>query len=246
MNRSSQYQFQNVSTCFDTYNDYWSAQANVVVLVKNQSVQASTNDTLLIFVSIIPRSDDWAKNMWALANGTGEFVALSPPTPVTEWFLGPPRYEVDYCLVQAPVLTTQRCNFEYSPQIMAVVCILNLTKTLVMLCVWFIRKWQSTDYRNQDKGVLYTLSDAIASFMRRPDLTTVNMCLATKYDFLSKRTWKNRLVKELPTPSQDAREWKEVRRRWMSAASHRRWFNLLFMSVLLPKICLADDRSGAP
>jgi hypothetical protein len=40
----------------------------VVIVAKNQSVQAQSNDSLLIFASVIPRSDNWAKNGWAQAS----------------------------------------------------------------------------------------------------------------------------------------------------------------------------------
>ncbi len=223
------YQEKNLSACFEVYDDYWAAQGNVVIFVKNQSVQTPKDDSVLIYTSIIPRNDDWAKQLWALGNGTQQFVANSPPHPISKWFLGPPRYEVDHCLVQTPVTVTTRCRFEYSPQIMVTVCLLNFTKAFVMLCIWLMRKWQSKEYRNPQKEVLYTLGDAIASFMREPDPTTANMSLATKYDFQSKRTLKNRLVKQVPNPSQEPREWKYVSKSWMSAASLRRWLTLLTM-----------------
>lgn len=64
------YTTMNISQCFQTYNDYWTALGNVIIVAKNQSVQEQVNDTLLIYASIVPNSDDWAKNQWATANGT--------------------------------------------------------------------------------------------------------------------------------------------------------------------------------
>jgi hypothetical protein len=79
---------------------------------------------------------------------------------------------------------------------MWVVCCLNLVKALVMLFIWLLRKWQDKKRVKLDEQVLYTFGDAIASFMRTPEEKTRNICLATRYDFLNKRTWCNRWVKE--------------------------------------------------
>lgn len=69
-----------------------------------------------------------------------------------------------------------------------------------------MKKWQSKKPGDSQKVVLYTLCDAIASFMREPDETTKDMCLATRDDFRSRRALKNRLIREDPTPSQEPRE----------------------------------------
>ncbi|KAI1856560.1 hypothetical protein JX265_011519 [Neoarthrinium moseri] len=239
---SGAYELLNTSACFDLYDDYWAPQSNGLVFVKNESVQVPESGSLLMYVSVVPRYDDWAKNMWALGNGTGSFVANSPSTPVTTWYLGPPHYEVSHCLVQPRSGSVSRCRFEYSPQIMFTICILNLIKASVMVCVWVMRRWQNRDRPGQTveerqqamkDQILYTLGDAIASFMRRPDPTTENMCLAPKEDFLQHRTWANRLRKQNPMPSQEARTWTYKERRWMSSASLKRWLILLFICALI-------------
>ncbi|KAK6219148.1 hypothetical protein LQW54_002397 [Pestalotiopsis sp. IQ-011] len=229
----------NITACFDLYDDYWTPQGNGLVFVKNESSRMATDDSLLMYVSIVPRSDDWAKNMWALGNGTGEFVAVEPDSPVISWYLGPPHYEVSHCLVEPRNTTASRCRFEYSPQIMITVCVLNLIKATVMVCIWVIRKWQRRDSPGQTEDekqrvmedqVLYTLGDAIASFMRNPDPTTERMCLAPREDFLQHRAWANKLRKQDPKPSQEPRDWPEnTKRRWMSSASLKRWSILLLM-----------------
>ncbi|KAF7521935.1 hypothetical protein G7054_g12302 [Neopestalotiopsis clavispora] len=232
----------NVTECFDFYDDYWAPQSNALIFVKNESVQVPDGPGLLMYVSIVPRSDDWAKNMWALGNGTGRFVANSPSGPITTWFLGPPRYEVSHCLVKPVDRSAARCRFEYSPQIMITVCILNILKASVMICVWVMRKWQNRDLAGQSEAakeqalqdqVIYTLGDAIASFMRSPDATTKDMCLAPREDFLTHRTWAGKLRKETPVPSTEARPWVYTERRWMSAASLKRWAILLFICCVM-------------
>ncbi|KAK9419885.1 hypothetical protein SUNI508_06891 [Seiridium unicorne] len=239
---SNTYEQRNVSACFDLYDDYWAPQGNGVFFVKNESVQTTANNSLLMYVSIFPRYDDWAKNMWAISNGTGSFVANSPTSPVTTWYLGPPHYEVSHCLVQRMESSTNRCRFEFSPPIMFAVCSLNFLKGGVMICVWVMRKWQNRDRQGlseQEKSqamrdqILYTLGDAIASFMRKPDPSTKDMCLASKEDFLWKRPLSKQLRKQAPEPSRDARAWILEPRLWMSSASLKRWCILLFICCVI-------------
>ncbi|RYP92686.1 hypothetical protein DL770_001199 [Monosporascus sp. CRB-9-2] len=223
----------DVSACFRLYDDYWAPQGNAVILIANQSVQMPPDDSLLMYVSVIPRSDNWAKNMWALGNGTGNFVAMSPDYNVTKWYLGPKQYEVKSCLVQPPEDIAIRCRFEYCPPIMFAICALNLIKASVMLFTWAFGRWQQSNKQEEDKEILYTLGDAIASFMRHPEPRTENMCLATNRDFTSRRSWKNRLVKAKPKANTEARPFRKERKLWMAAASPRRWFILLFTCLLV-------------
>ena len=225
---NNSYVERNISACFDLYNDYWTPQGNAVILVANESVQTPSDDSLLTYVSIIPRSDNWAKNMWALGNGTGDFVATSPELPVTKWYLGPQRYEVSRCLVQPPDNIQVRCRWEYCPPIMFTICILNLIKSCVMVLIWLMRLWQSKLKQDSDMDVLYTLGDAISSFMRRPEIKTERMCFATKDDFVRRRTLKSRMVKPKLELNREPRLWSENEKRWMKAASWRRWFVLVF------------------
>ncbi|KAL6718922.1 hypothetical protein ACLMJK_003157 [Lecanora helva] len=234
------YTKMDANQCFLRYNDYFAALGNVVVVTSNQSVQGQVNDSLLIYASIIPNSDDWAKNQWATANGTKVETAARTQQPksfpISTWYLGPGYYVADYCLVQPPATTADRCRFEYAPGIMVTICIINLVKVCVMLSVWWARL-RNNDYgrisrRFQESSVLYTLGDAVASFMQEPDETTKSMCLATRYDFQRKRDLKFRphLVKE---PSTAPRPWTTQRQFWNSAASWKRWAVLLFFCVLI-------------
>lgn len=235
---SGSFEELNISACFDLYDDYWQPQGNGLVFVKNQSAQTSTEGSLLMYVSIIPRYDDWAKNMWALGNGTGHFLATSPDFPVTTWYLGPPHYEVSRCLVQKMDDSAPRCRFEYSPGIMFAVCSLNFIKANVMICVWLLRRWQNRDKTGQtpeekaqalQDQIMYTLGDAISSFMRQPDVTTKDMCLASKEDFLWKRSYDTKFRNQAPQPSTKPQYWASKSRYWMSSASPKRWIILLSM-----------------
>ncbi|KAI3323509.1 hypothetical protein HD806DRAFT_535336 [Xylariaceae sp. AK1471] len=236
------YQKMNLSACFDLYDDYFAPQANAVVFVKNQSAQVTQDNSLLMYVSVIPRSDDWPKNLWALGNGTGKFVAASLKQPVGKWFLGPPKYEVSHCLVEPPADTAKRCRLEYSPPILYTVIGLNILKAVTIFCVWVLRRWQRKDEMgDNDAGpkapqnqVIYTLGDAIASFMREPVEKTEKRCLAPRDDFLTRRRLKNRMIKERPNLSRTAEPqgYKNDPRLWMSAASYKRWFILLSLCLL--------------
>jgi hypothetical protein len=223
------YQNLSVANCFARYADYFEPQGNVVILVKNESLQAPADDSLLMYVTIIPRSDDWSKNLWASGNGTQEFILTEPTGDVTTWFLGPPRYEVRYCLAQPPASSSKVCRFEYCPWIMVVVCILNLFKATTMLIIWWLRKWQEKKRDIAKEQVLYTLGDAIASFMRTPDPTTKDMGLATRDNFLRKRTWSSRLVKQGPNPPLKPQPFHKVSERWYQAASWKRWIILIVL-----------------
>ncbi|RDA89814.1 hypothetical protein CP533_0873 [Ophiocordyceps camponoti-saundersi (nom. inval.)] len=232
------YRRLNVSSCFELYDDYWKPQGNVIVLVGNASVQSAADDSLLMYAYIVPRWDDWGKNMWALGNGTGYFVAQSPPRPVTNWYLGPPRYQVSGCLVQEPSDIRLTCRFQYSPPIMITICLMNLIKVGVMVWSWGSRNGK--DPETSDGQPLYTLGDAIASFMRKPDESTINICLATKYDFLRRRCHRWKFWKSVdPIPQTSPREFRKQPRLWMQAASWRRW-------TLLIVLCLCTIAAGGP
>lgn len=223
---ASSYARMNVSACFELYNDYWIPQGNVILLVANETVQEPTDDSLLMYVGVIPRSDNWAKNMWALGNGTSEFRARPPPLPVTEWLVGLPKYEVSRCLVQPPEQLRSQCRFQYSPYIMFTVCMMNMIKADIMLSIWVMRRshFKQRDPRRQ---ILYTLGDAISSFMRTPDLHTQDQCLATKDDYRTHRDWKFNKLDAIDVKADHPRKMSKETLRWWRAASPRRWFILL-------------------
>ncbi|KAI3322018.1 hypothetical protein HD806DRAFT_134601 [Xylariaceae sp. AK1471] len=241
------YETKNVSDCYALYEDYWAVQqGNVVVVVKNETGAKGDNDSLLLYTFVTPRYDNYAKNLWAAANGTGQTISFSSsPPPVTTVFLGPPHYEASYCLVQFTSATTDRCRLEYSSHILYTVCSLNFLKLLALFFVWMSRKkaerrrkrseeWGAVEAEHvlaRKESVLSTLGDAIASFMQEPDQTTKNMCLATKYDFLQKRTILGRQGKEKSNIGIHPRKWKMSQKRWMSAATWPQWACLVFLYV---------------
>ncbi|KAI1498831.1 hypothetical protein F5X99DRAFT_420315 [Biscogniauxia marginata] len=245
--QSGVYIRENISACFATYNDYLAPQGNGVVVIKNASVEAE--DSLLLYVSIIPRWDNWPKNMWALSDGN--FAGFSQFSPVTDWYLGPQQYEVSHCLVQQPSTKAGRCRIEFSTYIMYTVCTLNFIIAFAIVYVWITRgirkekisvtiEADGAEPRQASKDViLSTLGDAIASFMQEPDETTKKMCLATKENFPSRGKHQNRQSETCSIP----RKWKNVSRRWLSATSRRQWVTLLLMYIIyLAIMCILIDR----
>lgn len=129
LNDSSPYLRYNVSECFEYYSDYFTPQGNGLIFVKNQSAQLeqpTSNNSVLLWVSVIPRKDNWAKNLWAVENGSYTAVGMKqePEAPVTTWYLGKPQYEVDHCLLQQTPWprSEEKCQLQYSPWILWVVC----------------------------------------------------------------------------------------------------------------------------
>lgn len=235
VNGTRSYTRTNVSQCFEIYDNYWATLGNVIIVANNESIQGQKDDTLLLYASIVPNSNDWAKDQWARANGTKVSTRARTQAPkvlpINTWYLGPGYYNASYCLVQPPATTAERCRLEYAPGIMVVICIINTVKTIVMFSVWYLRLWDAHKrpmaHRDNEDAVLYTLGDAIASFMRDPDMTTVAMCLATRHDFRRKRDARLRshLVAK---PIVEPREWiKPQSLFWRSAASLHRWIVLL-------------------
>lgn len=226
---TEQYIIKNVSQCFDLYNHFFAPQGNVLVYVKNESVQIAPTDSLLLYAGIIPRRDGWLKNLWALSNSTNKWTTNSPAYPVEVWYVGEARYEVDHCMVQLPALATSVCRFEYSPWIMWTVCSFNSVKFCVMCSVWYKRRSQAraSKLEHWREQVIYTLGDAIASFMRHTEPKTKNMCLATSDD----QEIRGKLL-GMAQSNSVPRPWTNEPRRWGQAASRLRWTVLLAMWVI--------------
>lgn len=79
-------------------------------------------------------------------------------------------YPIDHCLSRKQV---ENCQLQFSLPIMIVVIICNLTKAICMLLT----------LRHRFATPLLTLGDAVASFLKRPDIYTRNNCLSDKWNF---------------------------------------------------------------
>jgi len=98
--------------------------------------------------------------------------------------------------------TQKRCKLQFSVGILAVVIIANLLKAISMAMAAFRMKTVP----------LVFMGDAIESFLKKPDITTLRRCLADKT--MAESSWELQ-----PTPKPYApEEW-----RWWHAPSKRRW-----------------------
>ncbi|KAI0534992.1 hypothetical protein GGR58DRAFT_515688 [Xylaria digitata] len=177
------YDAKNASACYALYDDYWAVQGNAVVFVKNETAQQNKNDSLLLYVS---------------------FVAFSPPPSVTTWFLGPPRYEVSRCLIQVqpPKATANRCRLLYSAHILKT----DERRREALRGEGDTRPTESITAPRE--ATLVTLGDAVASFMRKADKATKNMCLVTKHDIINENI------------------------RWMSVVTRKQWSCLILLYTI--------------
>jgi len=98
--------------------------------------------------------------------------------------------------------TQKKCKLQFSVGILAVVIVANLLKAISMAMAAFRMKTVP----------LVFMGDAIESFLKEPDVTTLGRCLADKT--MAESSWELR-----PTPKPYAPEqW-----RWWHAPSKRRW-----------------------
>ena len=80
------------------------------------------------------------------------------------------NYTIDHCLSQR---RAEKCQLQLSLPIMIIVMGCNLTKTVCMLLT----------IHHRFTTPLLTVGDAIASFLKKPDIYTRNNCLGDKYNF---------------------------------------------------------------
>ncbi|KAK4249236.1 hypothetical protein C7999DRAFT_39652 [Corynascus novoguineensis] len=119
--------------------------------------------------------------------------------------------------------TEERCRLLFSPTLCWVVTGLNLVKGVLMLVTALRGR------RKEQGGVILTMGDAVASFLRVPDEATADMCLASKEIVVAgTRTglW-----------SREPRTVTGWRRRKFVAASSRRWMVCVLLYVLAISAC---------
>lgn len=109
-------------------------------------------------------------------------------------------YSVDYCLSEK---VEEHCRVMYSPAICLLIIVCNAVK---VICIMFT-------IRLRRKELLFTVGDAISSFIKYPDRTTLG------------RSWVDRkkanavFAKPRPVKSRTL----PPRRRWLHAVGRRRW-----------------------
>ena len=105
---------------------------------------------------------------------------------------------VQYCLSEK---IESECTIRWSQEIGVIVVALNLFKAILMVCTLL----------SIEEEPLMAMGDAIASFLQRPDPTTVNMCLASRTDVMAKHNFN-------PGP----RRWAGKTYRWRHSTSRSR------------------------
>ena len=108
---------------------------------------------------------------------------------------------VDYCLAET---LDQKCKVQLTPNLAYVVVVVNLMKAAILAFTFFSMK----------ENPMMTIGDAVASFLRRKDQTTKNLCLMGKGDV---KLWTHGQVH--PRPMHVGSK----RRRWGSVISKSRW-----------------------
>ena len=111
-------------------------------------------------------------------------------------------------------LRAEQCKVQFSLGIMIVVICCNLVKACCMVMT-VVRSREPT---------LVTLGDAIDSFLRIPDPTTMGICFADR-EFI-KREWERR-------GRIGSRQWKQKGvQRWWTSASKMRWITCNFFCLI--------------
>jgi hypothetical protein len=181
------------------------------------------------------RAQQWNPSTWLCPtqdelNGedcnAGTIIANS-----SHWRVTPKQIPIDSCY---SIPAVERCTMQYSLTILIIVISCDALKLFAMLLVL-----------KMPGNPLITLGDAIASFMKNSDPTTVGRCLMSDADMRRKSRlfglvalprFKDQLIPKLgmtwsevvaPRPVM----WRSRKRRWYSVPSAKRWLTLCSMYV---------------
>lgn len=214
---TSSYQDLTPSECTKIYNtDYVANHRNLFLITKHSSNTTHKN-TLLDMSNV--RSEGVSPSSWMCAYHLGagfriykETSVMCNPSDLTSnvasglpWLIKLGRgeeVEISGCKSE---ITKERCKVQFSLGIMIVVICCNLVKAGCMV----------TTVARSREPTLVTLGDAIDSFLRIPDPTTVGICFADQ-EFI-KRVWRHGW-KARP------RQWKQKQmQRWWTSVGETRW-----------------------
>ena len=109
-------------------------------------------------------------------------------------------YHIDYCLSRE---WPEQCKVQFSVIILGVVIAANCIKVVCMLATLYM-----------DIDCLVTIGEAISSFLKAPDRTTIGMCNVNRRT-IANTSWKG--------SSPTATPWKAKRHFWFQALSITRW-----------------------
>ena len=201
--------------CARAYNtDFLSNRSNLFLITKHSSNTTQDNTILdMIRISsnrITPNSwmcGDLHQSDWSSCNTSEPTANLASGLPWWVKLKTGEEVEVVKCRSE---ITKEKCKVRFSLAIMMVVIWCNLVKACCMVMA-VVRSREPT---------LVTLGDAIDSFLRTPDPTTIGMCFANR-QYIG-RDWRRRW-KARP------RQWKQKGvQRWWTSVSKTRWITCNF------------------
>ncbi|OJJ42781.1 hypothetical protein ASPZODRAFT_76111 [Penicilliopsis zonata CBS 506.65] len=135
---------------------------------------------------------------------------------LTQWYQddlsNSQEYTVSECLL---LKTDEHCQLRYSPLICIVITFATSTKVIAMFLAARISSSRSRP--------LFTIGDAVASFLERPDRMTEGLCWASKTEICG--GWK--IALEAPSTYTQLSQPK----RWMRGASIWRWLTTLTLGL---------------
>ncbi|CUS09938.1 unnamed protein product, partial [Tuber aestivum] len=211
--------------CAKLYNtDLMSNHRNLFLITKHSSNTAH-NNTLLGMIKVRVRgipSSNWMchSHIDFLSNVSGSHWCepkdiASKTAKGLPWRVGVERrndVEISGCKSEK---TPEKCKVQFSLGIMIVVICCNLIKACCMVMA----------VARSREPTLVTLGDALDSFLRVPDQTTMGMCFADKR--FIKREWMSG-VRTIPE------QWKvKGVQRWWTSVSRTRWVTCNFFCLMV-------------
>ena len=201
--------------CLEAYAVSINSNRADVLLVSSynsSNAESPSNSGLSPYFQILPgftgtdgfKVNDDTAGRWICNDPNSCDLTKSASTGSSQLFR---EYDVQYCLSEQ---VEAHCKVQFSIAIMIFVICCNFMKLVCM--IWIVRK--------RDSEPLFTLGDAIASFLDTPDHMTLNACLAGKDDLCNNsvqgqpfvRSWEMAPIACAPRS-----------RFWFSAASEQRW-----------------------
>ena len=237
LNPSTQgYEDMTPLECAKRYTaDFLSNRRNLF-LITNHSSNTTNNNTILAMHIADPRL--YSPSNWICSHDLDpkSLICCDPDEPSTNLTRGLPwrvqletvgEVEIAGCKSE---ITSEKCKVQFSLDIMIVVICCNLIKAGSMIMAVFRSR----------EPTLVTLGDAVDSFLRTPDGTTVGMCFADQ-KFI-KREWTSGW-------RTGPRQWKQKGvQRWWTSVSKTMWItcnslcgiNIALVAVFLGFGMLAD------
>ena len=212
---TTSYEDLTASQCAKVYNtDFMSSHRNLF-LITDYTSNATYNDTLLYTKTITSDSSPfghWMCSYFSQAPTRCDINKLASGVASGLPWLTPnirpgEAVEITGCKSE---IAKEKCKVQFSLGIMIVVICCNFVKSCSMILA-FIRSREPT---------LVTIGDAVDSFLRIPDPTTIGICYADRR-FIDREWRHGRRI--------GPRQWKQKEvQRWWTSVSKTRWITCKF------------------